>query len=326
MRLAPLLAFLLLGSLAAEVPAQPAARLPDGVRRVVFLGDSITYAGGYVAVIETYFVARRPEQAVEFINVGLPSETVSGLSEPGHAGGQFPRPDLHERLRRVLTQTKPDLVFACYGMNDGIYLPFDAARFRAFQEGQHWLHREVEQTGARIIHVTPPVFDGAKSDNAFYNDVLGRYSAWLLEQRAHGWQVADVHGPMTRYLNERRRIEPDFALAADGVHPGELGHALIAQQILAFLGGHDVAGATDADLMAAIHPHGAELLERMREREELLRDAWLSKTGHQRPGIQPGLPLDDARARAAEIGRSIQQLVTAPAPLPADASNTPQAP
>ena len=36
---------------------------------------------------------------------------------------KIPRPDLHERLERVLTQTKPDLVFARYGMNDGIYLP-----------------------------------------------------------------------------------------------------------------------------------------------------------------------------------------------------------
>jgi len=35
----------------------------------------------------------------EILNLGLPSETVSGLSEPNHAGGAFPRPDLHERTR-----------------------------------------------------------------------------------------------------------------------------------------------------------------------------------------------------------------------------------
>ena len=50
------------------------------------------------------------------------------MSEEGHAGGKFPRPDLHERLDRALPKTKPDLVFACYGMNDGIYLPLDEAR------------------------------------------------------------------------------------------------------------------------------------------------------------------------------------------------------
>ena len=55
------------------------------------------------------------------INLGLPGETVTGLSEPGHP---FPRPNVHERFGRVLAGGKPDLVFACYGMNDGIYYPF----------------------------------------------------------------------------------------------------------------------------------------------------------------------------------------------------------
>src|SRR5258708_23755619 len=97
--------------------AQQRAELPPGVKRVLFLGDSITYGGHYVCDVEAYFVTRYPERKIEFINEGLPSETVSGLSEPGHAGGQFPRPDLHERLARVLAGTKADLVFACYGMN-----------------------------------------------------------------------------------------------------------------------------------------------------------------------------------------------------------------
>ena len=100
------------------------AEMLAGAGRVLFLGDSITYSGQYVELIEAYFVTRFPKRQIEFLNLGLPSETVSGLSEPGHAGGAFPRPDLHERLARVLEKTKPDVVIACYGMNDGIYLPF----------------------------------------------------------------------------------------------------------------------------------------------------------------------------------------------------------
>ncbi|MEI2725571.1 MAG: hypothetical protein V9H26_19255 [Verrucomicrobiota bacterium] len=49
--------------------------------------------------------------------------------------GQFPRPDLHERLGRVLEKTKPDQVVACYGMNDGIYLPFSEERFAEVSSG-----------------------------------------------------------------------------------------------------------------------------------------------------------------------------------------------
>ena len=113
----------------------------DGVRRIVFLGDSITYAGHYVDLVEAFLRLKNPGLRCEFLNLGLPSETVSGLSEPGHAGGAFPRPDLHERLDRVLDQTKPDLIVACYGMNDGIYYPYGDDRAAKFQEGMRFLRR-----------------------------------------------------------------------------------------------------------------------------------------------------------------------------------------
>ncbi len=102
-------------------------------KRIVFLGDSITYAGDFIAYLDLW---RNVEYGIEqqvVMNLGLPSETVSGLSEEGHAGGQFPRPVLRERLDRVLEVTKPDLVIACYGMNCGIYLPLDESRFESIE-------------------------------------------------------------------------------------------------------------------------------------------------------------------------------------------------
>src|SRR5690606_3114264 len=134
----------------------------DNIKRIVFLGNSITYSGQYIGDIEAYYRITHPELKVEWINVGLPSETVSGLSEEGHADGAFPRPDLHERLYRVLKQTKPDLVFANYGMNDGIYLPFDSTRFERFKDGMLWLHETVVKHGAQIVHLSPPIFDEVK--------------------------------------------------------------------------------------------------------------------------------------------------------------------
>ena len=56
--------------------------------------------------------------------------------------------------------TKPDLVVACYGMNDGIYYPFGEARFQAFQDGHQFasaIRRPLP--GAKVLHLTPPVFD-----------------------------------------------------------------------------------------------------------------------------------------------------------------------
>lgn len=283
------------------------------LHRVVLLGDSITYSGEYVDFVETYLAAQFPQRQVELLNLGLPSETVSGLSEEGHAGGQFPRPDLHERLARVLDQTKPDLVLACYGMNDGIYLPFSEERFQKFKDGIIWLRDQVTKSGAKLILATPPVFDELKGGHPGYGQVLDRYSDWLISQRGAGWSVVDVHGPMSQYLLEQRRRDPNFALAGDGVHPGETGHWLMAQQILLFLGAKELAGVAQPQQFRSGIAQGDALLKLIRQRQRLLRDAWLTDTGHKRPGLGQGLPLVEAVAKAAEINIQIDRLA---APFP----------
>src|SRR5580698_7681201 len=82
------------------IVASAAGPLPglEKYHRVVFVGDSITYYGGYVDDIEAYVLIHNPNSDITFLNLGQSSETVSGLSEPGHAGGKFTRPDLHTRL------------------------------------------------------------------------------------------------------------------------------------------------------------------------------------------------------------------------------------
>jgi lysophospholipase L1-like esterase len=290
------------------------AQIPADVHRVLFLGNSITYAGGYVTDVEAWFVTHYPNRQIEFINAGLPSETVSGLSEEGHAGGAFPRPDLHERLARVLAQTKPDLVFACYGMNDGIYLPFDEGRFARFKEGVNWLHDTVVKTGAKIIHLTPPIFDELKGGHPGYAAVLNKYSGWLLEQRKQqGWQVCDLHYPMKKYLEAHRKVDKafgmdGFALAQDGVHPGETGHWLMAKQILLYLGEKSVKNVPTINAGVTVVAKGGDMLRLVAERQAMMKDAWLTATGHKRPGMNKGIPLVEAQAKAAAIGLQIKAL------------------
>lgn len=281
--------------------------------RIVMLGDSITYSGEYIDFIDTYLTMRFPGQHPEFLNLGLPSETVSGLSEEGHAGGKFPRPVLEERLDRVLGKTKPDLVIACYGMNDGIYLPFSEERFQKFKDGIFELHRKVTAAGAKIIHATPAVFDEVRGGHPGYQNTLDRYSDWLLAQRAVGWEVMDLHGPTTRHLTEQRAKDSNYFLAEDGIHPGETGHWIMARSILLHLGAADVAGFDDPKAMLAGHGDGQELLKLVREREQMMRDAWLTDTGYERPGLSPGLPIEDAIKKAAELDSQIHKLVV---PLP----------
>jgi len=285
-----------------------ADQILPAAKRVVFLGDSITYSGEYVEFIEAYFTTHFPQRQIEFLNLGLPSETVSGLSEDGHAGGSFPRPDLHERLARVLEKTRPDTVIACYGMNDGIYLPFADERFAAFTNGILRLRQAVISSGAKIIHVTPPVFDEARGKGPGYAKTLDRYSDWLLTQRAAGWDVVDLHRPMDTFLKERRKTDPAFYLAGDGVHAGELGHWIIAKQILLHLGARDLDKTESPSDMLRPYPHSPELLALIKKKHHLLKDAWLTSTGHNRPGMNKGLSLEQAQAQAAQIDEKIRPL------------------
>lgn len=287
---------------------------PANGYRIVFLGNSITYAGTYVSYIDAYLRVRYPQQQVEIINVGLPSETVSGLSEEGHAGGKFPRPDLHERLGRVLALTKPDLVIASYGMNDGIYLPLDDGRFQQFKDGITWLHAEVVKAGAQIIHLTPPVYDELRGRRPGYAAVLDQYSDWLIRQRAaQNWSVIDVHYPMKQFLEAHRKVDSTFAIAGyaladDGVHPGEVGHWIMAKSILLGLGEQRIAAAPTIQAAMAT-PNAGTLLQLFSERQTTLKDAWLTATGHKRPGMKTGLPLDEAKTRAAELDVQIKALM-----------------
>ncbi len=303
-------------------PATPALGLL-AARRVVWLGDSITYGGEWGEFAEAWVRMQFPESPVEFLNLGLPSETASGLSEDGHAGGAFPRPDVHERLGRLLEMVKPDLIVACYGMNDGIYFPLGEDRFKKFQSGIRRLRERAAHEGVRVIHLTPPVFDPQPlagktlpaGREAYpqpfegYNGVLDRYSEWLVSQRTNGWEVVDVHGPMNRFLAERRRNDPQFLLAGDGVHANTQGHWLIARELLRHWGARaDLAGADQPEALMASHPRGAEILKLVQQRERVLKDAWLTRVGHQRPGMGPGRPLAEAEDEARKIGTALQAL------------------
>ncbi|TLD70907.1 hypothetical protein FEM03_11430 [Phragmitibacter flavus] len=292
---------------------------PPEADRIVVLGDSITASGQYLEYLETILMVQTAKR-YEFLNLGLSSETVSGLSEPGHAAGKFPRPGLHERLQRVLDKTKPDLVLACYGMNDGIYFPLKQTRFDRFTTGIEQLRSKAKAAAADVIHLTPPVFDPLPIKdkvmpaglNAYprpfegYNRVLDRYSEWLVGRRSAGWKVIDVHGPMNAALAEQRKANAEFTFATDGVHPTKEGHWIISQAILdAWDVKHDWV------LEDLVEPQGrlAALYKLVGDRQKVLKSAWLEACGHKRPGVAKGLPLEEAKTKAEEISKSLVALL-----------------
>jgi len=298
--------------LSSVVSAESKQFPPAEAHRVLFLGDSITFAGHYVALIDARLRVEHPGRQLELLNLGLPSETCTGLSEPDHP---FPRPDVHERLARALARVKPDVVVICYGMNDGIYYPFDKQRFAAYQDGIGKLMSAVKATGAKLVLMTPPPFDplplrkkkklrpaGAEKYAWFaiyenYDDVLDRYAQWIRQQADRVDVLVDLRTPVLQYVARRRRDDPEFSMSPDGVHLNREGHRVLADAILKAWGYSKPRSQDQA------------LLELVEQREVLLRDAWLTHVGHKRPGVKAGLPLPQAQSQAAKLNSKIDALV-----------------
>lgn len=282
---------------------------PLRAKKILFLGDSITHAGHYVSLLEAQVRLAGYDANPELINLGLPSETCSGLSEPEHP---YPRPDVHERIDRALAKINPDVVVACYGMNDGIYYPPSEERFAAYRAGVNKIIEKVHASGAKLILMTPPAFDplplkklgklrpaGAdeyswKTIYEDYDEVLRGYAAWVMKQSDRVEMVIDLHSPVTEYVAEKRKTNPDFTMSPDGVHVNNEGHAVLADTIVKAWGLGE-SSVPDTGLMTLIS-----------RRQLLMHDAWLSHVGHKRPGVKEGLPIDKAKAEAVEIDKQIR--------------------
>jgi lysophospholipase L1-like esterase len=266
---------------AAEQPA--AVALLD--QRVLVLGDSITQAGTYVSMALYTLLRAYPTHRVDIVSIGLSSETTSGLTERIHPG---PRPCVLSRLGRALAGVKPQLVVACYGMNDGIYLPLAPARAEAFHAGLLSLVRQCRAAGAQVILLTPPVFDpvphgdnlsqddsgpGYTRPYARYDEVLAAYGDWEMGLHLEGVTVIDLHHAMGDYLAGRRRSAPGFILSGDSVHPNDLGHLLMARTLCRGAGVTVLGDDLEAELARIT---GDPLYQKAKQLRELRSGPWLA--------------------------------------------------
>ena len=284
-----------------------------GVQRIVFLGDSITQQGDYVVDFDCWLVSRGIN--IEVLNLGLASETASDLTEEENAGHKkahgFGRPPLGERMDRVISATKPDVIIACFGMNDGGDLPADETGTKRYAAAMTKLHDAALKAGVRrVVLCTPPPHD-AKGDatHRTHDENLTRYSEWLLSKRSAGWDVVDIHGPMRRALDAGRAKDPRFALANDGVHPGREGHWMMSSAIVTQFIGADLDGVASAEQL--FKSDGKEIRDLVQARMTKRFSAWMRQIGHTRPGVpggpgtQPGLSVEAANVEASQFSKQI---------------------
>lgn len=274
-------------------------------QRVVFVGDSITYAGHFVSQFETLLTLKNKRQ-FNFYNLALPSETVSGLSEVGHANGRFARPDVKTRFKRILQQLKPDLLVICYGINDGIYQPFNEQRFAAYKAGIEWLAETANTHQVEFVFLTAPTYD-ERQDPAYAN-VQDIYAAWLISKTyTEQWSVIDIYHPTKQVLWQKRQQDSNFYLAPDGVHPTQYGHWLIAKTLLNAWNMPEFMSVENYAQALAIYPMGDKIADLVSKKQNLIKAAWLSEIGHSRPGIKAGLAIDKLTPAVNKLSGRIER-------------------
>ncbi|MFY0687431.1 MAG: hypothetical protein JXQ90_09710 [Cyclobacteriaceae bacterium] len=298
-------------------PKQKATTLLHN-KQVLILGNSITENGRYVDFLEYYLRKNYPNEQLNIISIGLGSETVNGLTEEGHP---YIRPNIHDRVDRALDLIKPEIVLACYGMNDGLFSERTEEGFKAYKEGIIALRNKIETAGAELILITPTPFDpDAKKDKLSlhgepqgyatpfydYNQVLGSFAQYLLFYLDEGLKVINLHGYMNPILAEMKQINPDTTFIPDAVHPNELGHFYMAKKILLDLY-PQIEFENDASELQQVNSDPMWPL--VKERRKIRSRGWLEYIGFTRGETVKSDDINSTKQTVTALDLDIQKLM-----------------
>ena len=190
------------------------------------------------------------------------------------------------------------MVFACYGINDGIYQPLDETRFKAFQAGVTKLLDQCQAAGVKQVYlVTPPIFDATTKPGEFnYDSVMTAYAAWEVQLKRPGLTVIDLHTAMRKARDAQTEV-----FSRDRVHPGDDGHLLMARTILAG------AGVTTLDITAK-EAMADPLFKAVDQLRKLRASKWMAYIGYSRERVVAPTPLGDADEQVAKLQAKVDEL------------------
>lgn len=254
-KLLPLLAaFLSLALLAQSTPAgakEAPAYIAIGDSLAFGVGASVPEEGGYVAV--TYEALHKSERyrdrGLELVNLGVPGATSADLVLPG---GQLERALSEISERQEDTSSADDnveIITVNIGGNDVQALatpgspcvadPLSAECEDLFQETQEALEDNLTEVLQRLREAAPkadiivldlysPLAGRGGAPDSIADLAVGEFAAVterVASQPELGTKLVSIH-PLFRGRAPQ-------LLAADGIHPNDEGHALIAEVVLA---------------------------------------------------------------------------------------------
>lgn len=233
--------------------------------RVVFLGDSITEQRLYTTYMEAYALTRHPEWKLTFRNVGWGGDT-AWLRQRAHpderklfaADPSTQQTMIEDAVGRGLTRDviplKPTVVTIKFGMNDHSYQPFREDIFRAYVRSQAELGKVLGSSGAHLAYLTPQPIEEKRADpdQDPRNQSLRRFSDGLKQVAAERKAAfVDQFDPYLAIMLRARAQNPSALIGGgDAVHPGPIGHTIMAWIILKGLGATALVSQVEIDAAA----------------------------------------------------------------------------
>lgn len=256
---------LALAALAANgLAAEPEFALHDG-DRVVFLGDSITEQKLYTTYIEAYTLTRFPKFKINFHGRGwggdtswlrmrsFPDETALFAAE-GDAQQKLIEGSVNEPLNRDVIALKPNMVFVNFGMNDHCYQPFREDIFNTYVRSQTHLTKTLTKSGARVTLLTPQPIENRSGDPSAdpRNQAIRKFATGLKEVATkEGATFVNQFDPYMAIMKREHLLDVGACIGAgDEIHPGPVGHTLMASIILQQLNAPALVSSVDLEVAA----------------------------------------------------------------------------
>ncbi|MCC6409188.1 MAG: hypothetical protein IT453_18660, partial [Planctomycetes bacterium] len=224
----------------AALLASPDLRIGE---RIACYGDSITWQGGWIEVLEKAFARHAPEKHVVFLNRGLNGATSTDLRDGvddlfGQTRGDFVS---------ELAKDRPSLVVIFVGVND-VSREHAKNSVDAYATAIEELVDAADRDHRRVVVCTPAVIGerkhGANPRDAALDEyaLAAMHSAWTSDAppdpKSGVLRVAicNLRGAFARELERLNTDDRESGvLTYDGVHMLPAGNALIADEIASSL-------------------------------------------------------------------------------------------
>ena len=209
-----------------STPAAPVLKRGD---RVAIVGDSITEQKLYSRFMEDYLLACVPQLELSVVQLGWSGERADGFAA---------------RLENDLLPLRPNVVTTCYGMNDGLYRPYEASIGAKYEAPLRAAVQRLKAAGATVVVGSPGAVDTdtfrrGELSPAVYNENLAHLRDIARDvARTEGMPFANVHDAMIAAMQGAKPVLGGkyHVCGPDGFHPAPNGQLVMAYAFLKALG------------------------------------------------------------------------------------------